>query len=84
MLTLWVRRFLLGRRAASEKGGKGIGGEGKREREKETGGATVGQGGKETGLYQPKGEERTTGNDAEERVDSKGREVNNKCSREYI
>lgn len=61
-----------GKRNGRERASEGRGRE--KEREEETGGATVGQGGKETGLYQPKGEERTTGNDAEERVDRKGGE----------
>lgn len=71
-LTLCVRRFLRARRAAGGTGGR-IEQEETRERE-EAGGATVGQGGKETGPYQPKREEKTTENDGEERVDGTGGE----------
>lgn len=53
------------------------GGREKRERERKVGAATVGQGGKETRLYQPKGEEKTTGNDGEERIDGEESEEEN-------
>lgn len=58
---------------AEESGGRN-GRESLEGEEEEAGGATVGQDGEETGLYQPKGEEKTTNNDGEEEIDGTGGE----------